>query len=189
MALEKSFQDQTRQLRRIRDRFVEVLLTIREDCPAELAIADNLGDTFDELRGWLEEALNAAAGGEKNVGHPIDLDGARRALQRCQEQFDKVDERFFSGVASYERLDDLNTMSKHREPEWSERANWADAVLQGIDHCRQEIEESRSALKACWQEIAERVGSTNVSISTTNIGQKIVAAQAEAGNMMEEGVT
>jgi hypothetical protein len=186
MALEKSFQEQTRQLRRVRDRFLEVLLTLREDCPGELAIADDLGDTFDELRGWLEEALNAAAGGEKSVGHPTDLDGARRALQRCQEQFDKVDERFFSGVASYEKLDNLSNTGKNRDSEWTP---WADAVRQGIDHCRQEIEESRSALKACWQEIAERVGTTNVSINTTNIGQKIVAAQAEAGDMMEEGVT
>jgi hypothetical protein len=186
MALEKSFQEQSRQIRRTRDRFLEVLLTLREDCPGELAIADHFADAVEDLRGRIEEALEAAVEGERNVGHPIDLEGARRALQQCQEKFDTVDHQFFSDVASYEQLDELNNMGRNRDSEW---AAWAEAVRQGIDHCRQQIEQARSAMKVCWQEIAERVGTTNVSISTTNIGQKIVTAHADAKHMMEEGVT
>src|SRR5579862_9659294 len=178
MALEKTFQDLSRQMRRFRDRLFEMRLTIVEDRPEtnEPALVDDFEDAVEDLRGWLENALVSAADGERGVGHPVDLDNARRSLLRCQEQFDRIDERFFSGVASYEKLDDLNNMGRNRDSEWTA---WAGAVRQGIDHCRLQIEETRSALKACWQEIAERVGTTNISVSTTNIGQKIVTATSE----------
>ena len=185
MALEKTFQELSKQLHRFRDRLFEMRLTVVEDRPEtnEPAIADHFEDAVEDLRGWLEDALCAATDGERRVGHPVDLDGARRSLLQCQKQFDRIDERFFSGIASYEKLDDLNNVGRNRNSEWTA---WANAVRQGLDHCRQQIEEARSALKACWQEIAERVGTTNVSITATNIGQKIVTAEAEAKDLMEE---
>ena len=188
MALEKTFRELSRQLRRFRDRLLEMRLTVVEDRPEtdEPAIVDDFEDAVEDLRGWLEEALAASTEAGHGVGHPLDLQAAQRSLGRCREQFERIEERFSSGLASYEKLDDLNKIGRERTSEWGA---WSEAVRQGIEHCRQQIEETGKALTDCWQEIAEHVGTTNVSISTTNIGQKIVTAAAGAKNMLEEEVT
>jgi hypothetical protein len=68
------------------------------------------------------------------------------------------------------------------------------SVKQGIEHCRQPLDSSRERLAECWQDMAERAGTTSISVRTTNIGQKIAApqpapAKAEAGQWMKQGTT
>ena len=46
---------------------------------------DRLGDCIEDVAGWLEEALAAAASAEKAVGHPVNIDLARRELTSCQD--------------------------------------------------------------------------------------------------------
>jgi hypothetical protein len=179
MALEKTFQGLSMQMRRLRDRLVELWLTVVEDRPPKKQhkLADDFADAVDDLRGWIEEGLQSAADAEHSVGHPLDIDKARRSLVRCQEQFARIEERFVSGLASYERLDDLSTMGRERDSQWTK---WTSAVRQGVDHARLQIEVTGKALTDCWQELAERVGMTTVSINSTNIGQNIVRDSAEA---------
>src|SRR5437762_8097671 len=107
MALEKTFQELSKQFRRFRDRLLEMRLTVVEDRPEtnEPAIVDDFEDTVEDLRGWLEDALGAAIEAERGVGHPLDLQATQRSLGRCRERFDRIEERFSSGLASYERLD------------------------------------------------------------------------------------
>jgi hypothetical protein len=62
-------------------------------------------------------------------------------------------------------------------------------VKQGVEHCRQPLEDAGKALAECWQELAERVGMTSVSVRTKNIGQKIVAKASEPKEMAQEGLT
>jgi len=187
MALEKMFLELSRQMRRLRDRVVEVRLTVVEDRPPknEPALADDFADAVEDLHGWLEEGLQSAVEAERCVGRPLDIDGARRCLAKCQERFARVEERFFSGLASYERLNDLSTMARERDSEW---LAWTNAVRQGVDHCRLQMEETGKALTDCWQELAERAGTTQVSVNATNIGQQIVTKTAEMQDILEGGI-
>jgi hypothetical protein len=62
-------------------------------------------------------------------------------------------------------------------------------VKQGIEHCRPPLDGSRERLAECWQDMAERAGTTSISVRTTNIGQKIEAHQpAAAGSGADEWV-
>jgi hypothetical protein len=166
---------------------VALRLTVVEDRPrkGDAALVDQLEDTILDLMGFLDESLKAARVAQKAVGHPLDLDGARRALATCQERFHRIEQQFSADLVSYEKLKDLASLGA-RGGEWPP---WANSVKQGIEQCRQPLDGASKALAACWQEIAERVGMTSISVQATNIGQKIVAEASELRDMARNGVT
>jgi hypothetical protein len=188
MALERVFQELSDRVRRLRDSFLALQLTIREDLPPQggVALVDQFGDAVDDSMGWLEESLAAAGEAQRAVGHPVDLDRARRALANCQEQFHRVEQRFASDLISYEKLKDLTGFGRSRRGEW---VGWVKSVRRGLEECRQPMEEIGRALLACWQEIAERAGMTSVSVQATNIGQQIAAPELMAKDLAREGIT
>jgi hypothetical protein len=185
MALESSFRELSSQLRKLRDMLVALRLTIAEDKPlkGQAALVDHLEDTILDLMGSLDECLAAARGAQKSVGHPLDMDGARRALTTCQERFHQIEQHYLADLASFEKLKDLESLGG-RGGEWR---SWAASAKDGVEQCRQPLDGASRALAGCWQEIAERVGMTSVSVQATNIGQKIVARTAE--EMVEESIS
>jgi len=186
MALERTFRELPAQLRRLRDRLQELEVTVVEDRPQanQAVIVDSLEYAVADLRGWAEEALQAAEEAERAVGHPVDLGRARRALSTCQERFQRIERGFAANLVSYDRIKDLTNFGSERRREWPA---WVTSVKQGIEHCREPIEGVGQALAECWQEIAERVGMTSVSVQATNIGQQI--SVAEDKEALREGVT
>ena len=72
MALDKTFRELPAQLRRLRDRLQELEVTVVEDRPPanDAAIVDNFEYAVDDLRGWVEEALQAAEEAKRAVDHP-----------------------------------------------------------------------------------------------------------------------
>jgi hypothetical protein len=188
MALEKTFRELPAQLRRLGDRLQELEVTVVEDRPAAngAAIVDSFEYAVDDLRGWVEEALQAAEEAEQAVGHPVDIGRARHALTICQERFHRIEKGFAANLVSYDCMKDLAGFSSERRGEFP---SWATSVKQGVEHCMQPLEDAGKALAECWQEIAERVGMTSVSVQATNIGQKIVTKAAEGARLVGEGVT
>jgi hypothetical protein len=186
VALEKMFQELTDCLRRLRDNLLALQLTIREDLPPQGAVAlvDQFGDAVDDSLGWLEESLAAAVEAHQAVEHPLDIHQARRALANCQELFHRVAQRFVSDLVSYEKLKDLTGFGRSRRGEW---LSWVRSVKDGLEECRQPIDEVSRALLACWQEIAERAGMTSVSVQATNIGQQITTP--EFTSKLRDGLT
>jgi hypothetical protein len=73
-----------------------------------------------------------------------------------------------------------------RRGEW---LPWAASVKDGVEQCREPLEGVSKALAGCWQEIAERVGTTSISVQTSNIGQKIVTRAGAAEELVEEEIT
>jgi hypothetical protein len=134
----------------------------------------------------LDESLKAVRAAQKAVGTVTDLNAARRALTICQERFHRLGQQFALELVSYEKLKDLATLGTERRGEW---LPWSNSVKEGIEQCRQPLEGADKALAACWQEIAERVGMTSVSVQATNIGQKIVSKLEDGAELMPEGVT
>lgn len=188
MALEATFRELFVQLRRVNDTFVALRLTVGEDKPrkGEAALVDHFEDTILEMMGQLDDCLKAARAAHKAVGHPLDLDAARRALAKCQESFHRIEQQFSADLVSYEKLKDLVAVGAERGSEWR---SWAGSVKYGLEQCRQPLDSASKALAACWQEIAERVGMTSISVQATNIGQKIVAKVPEVEEMAQNEVT
>jgi hypothetical protein len=186
--LEMAFHELSVQLRRLRDTFLGVRLTVVEDKPLrdEVVLVDRFGDAVEDGLGWVEEALAAATEGEHALGNPIDMYRARTGLTTCQERFNRLAQQFSSELVSYERLDELARFGRRRGGEW---LRWARAVKQALEQCRQPLQEVNQALFLCWQELAERLGMTSVSVQNTTIGQQISAAELGAKDLAREGIT
>ncbi|HYW43703.1 MAG TPA: hypothetical protein VE959_12655 [Bryobacteraceae bacterium] len=187
MPMEATFQELFTEMRKLQDTLVAVRLTAVEDKPVkgEAALVDHLEDAILEMMGWLDEALKAARMAKKAVGNLTNLHAARRALTVCQERFHRIEQQFAADLVSYEKLRDLASLGSERRGEW---LPWSNSVKQGIEQCREPLDGVSHALAACWQEIAERVGMTSVSVTSTNIGQKIVSRLEDGAEMIREAV-
>jgi hypothetical protein len=187
MALETTFRALFHTLGRLHDTLVALRLTVAEDKPlqGEAALVDQLEDTVLDVMGSLDECIEAARVAQNAVRHPADLGQACLVLTTCQDRFHRIEQQFATDLVSYERLKDLVSLGT-RPGEWH---SWAGSVKQGIEQCRQPLDEASKALAACWQEIAERVGTTSVSVQATNIGQNIVAEAKELKDLARDGVT
>ncbi len=188
MALEATFRELFTELKKLQDTLVALRLTVVEDKPrrGDAVLVDHFEDSILDLMGLLDSCLKAARAAHKAAGHPLDMDGARRALTTCQDGFHQIERQFAGELVSYERLTDLASLGSERRGEW---LPWADSVKQGIEQCRQPLDRASKALAACWQEIAERVGMTSVSVRTTNIGQKIVSKLEDGAETLAERIT
>jgi len=188
MALEATFRSLNNQLKKLQDNLLALRLTVSEDKPlkGEAALVDRLEDSILDVMGSLEECLKHARVAQKAVAQTVNLDGARRALTICQERFHQAERTFADELVSYEKLHDLAELSLKRGGEW---VSWANSVKHGLEQCRQPLDLASKALAACWQEIAERVGTTNITVQATNVGQQITTSKSEVGELEIEGVT
>lgn len=190
MALESTFRDLNSQLKRLQDNLLALRLTVAEDKPlsSEAVPVDRLDDSLLDLMGFVEGCLKESRAAKKAVDPPVDLDRARRSLTTVQEKFHRVERTFTDELVSYEKVRDLVTLSAKRGGEWP---SWLRSVKHGLQECRQSLDMASNALAACWQEIAERVGTTNITVQTTNIGQQITASKPQLDELETEieGVT
>ena len=181
MPLESTFRELCDELRRLHDMLVALRLTVTEDPPVqgEAVLAEQLENSILDLMASLQEGLQHAGAALKATAHPIDLARARGSLAACQERFHKIETLYSNELACFERLKDLAALGQHRRGGW---IPWARIVKEGIGLCRPPIEATRKALGNCWQEVAERTGTTSISVRTSNIGQKITNPGLPAGD-------
>ena len=172
MALQKSFRDLCIRLQELQEVLEALNTTIEEDRPRrkDVVVASSLGDAVLAVRGILEESRAAADDACEAVGHPFDMDRARRALTTCQERFHRFAAQFSHDLASCERMADLASVAQERGRDW---ASWVKVVKQGLEQCQGLIEEGRDSLFLCWQDLAERLGTASVSVRNTSIGQLV----------------
>jgi hypothetical protein len=171
MALEATFRTLFVQIRKLCDTLNAVLLTVG-DRPANrgAVLVDELENTVLDMLGLAQDARTAARVAQKALASPMDMDRARRALAKCQENFHRVERQFSNELVSYEKLYNLASLGSDRGGEWKP---WAGSMKDAIEQGRQPIEETSKALAACWQELVEHSGTTSISVTTT--GQKIIA--------------
>jgi len=187
MALESTFRALSIQIRKLCDILNAVQLTAG-DRPVRrgAALADELENAGLDLLGRLEEA-GAAARAARAAVAAMDLERARRSLAKCQEIFHGVEQQFGNELASFDRLSGLMALGVERGGEWKA---WAGSMNAAIGEVRAPLGDVSLALTSCWQELAERLGMTNVSVTATNIGQQIAATPGtEAREFEQEGVT
>lgn len=178
MPLQKTFRELSERLRTLRDSFLTVQLTIREDAPSEggVVLVDNFGDALDDCVGWLEDGLTAAAEGEAALAAQPNLEVARRALANCQEQFQRMQQRFQAELVCYERLRDLTAFGRSRRGEWWA---WVKTVRGGLEGCQMPMEQAVNCFLECWHELSERAAINSVYVQSTNIGQQIATTDNE----------
>jgi hypothetical protein len=168
MALEATFRGLSICLHQLHDALNDLQVTLGDKpLDDESAMADGLEAAVLDITGTLFEARKAAVKARKAVGHPPDLDQARRSLTLCQERFHRFERQFAADLVSYEKLKELVRLGRERKA-W---LPWANTVKFGIDQCRPPLERTSQAIAACWQELAERLGTVNLSVQT--IGQQI----------------
>jgi hypothetical protein len=186
VALEATFRHLSVCLHHLHDALNALQVTLGDKPPAdESALADGVETVVLDLMGTLHEMRKAGLNARKAVGHPLDLDQARRSLAACQERFHRIEQQFASDLVAYEKLKELARLGKERRA-W---LHWSNAVRQGIEQCQPPLELTSAALAACWQELAERLGTTNISVQATNVGQQISVPRSRAEDLEAEGVT
>jgi hypothetical protein len=164
-----------------------VRLTVVEDKPqrGDVVLVDRLGNAIEDLLGWAEEAVSAAIEAEQAVAHPLDTHRARQSLTLCQERFAHL-AREHLDLTSYERMAELMRFGRGRRGEWQA---WTRSVRQALEECQPPLEDVNRALFRCWQEIAERLQTSSVSIHNTTIGQQISASELADKDWPREGIT
>lgn len=187
MALEAIFRELSKQLHQLHDALHALSVTVG-DRPEDhgAALADDLDNTVLDLVGVLYQARKAALNSRLAVTPPVDLDRTRRALTICQKRFLHLEQDFAAKLISYDKLRALARLGGERGGEW---LHWAGSAKEGIEQCRPPLEAVRVAIAACWQEVAERVGMTSITVQATNIGQKIDKEALQSAEIMREGVT
>jgi len=183
MALEATFRNLSVSLDLLNDALntLHVMLGDKPDQP--LALVDGLENSLLDMMGELHEARKSALSARRTVGPQPDLDRARRALTLCQQRFHRIEQQFSLNLVSYEKLKELVRLGE-KGNEWR---LWAETTRQGIEQCREPMEQTSKALAACWQELAERLGTVNLSVHT--VGQQIKMPKSSAKNLEPEGVT
>jgi hypothetical protein len=184
MALEATFRNLSVSLDMLNEALNTLHVMLGDKPPdQELALVDGLENALLDMMGELHEARKSALGARRNVGPQPDLDHARRALTHCQQRFHRVEQQFSIGLLSYEKMKELVWLGE-KGKEWR---SWADSTRVGIEQCRQPMEQTSKALASCWQELAERLGTVNLSVHT--IGQQIKMPGSSAKTLEPEGVT
>lgn len=187
MSLRTEFQSLYAQLQRLHDALLSLRVTVVEDRPLEggpAMLLDAFGDAAEDMIGWLEESLRSAAPlAESKADRSFDEERARQSLVFCQDQFNRVSARFAFDLVSYERVAELMRLARERRGEWRV---WAGSVRESLDGCQQQMYDATHALFRCWQELAERVGMTSVSVRATNIGQQVTVPTSQKEQLLEE---
>jgi|SRR5581483_6142575 len=171
MALQSAFQDLCLQLQQLRDA-LRGLRSIVGDKPlkGDVALVDRYSNGADDMLGWTKDALVAASKGARAVETPIDLEQARSELIAVQELYNTMAEYLAFQLLQGESRVELANLGRERPGEW--RA-WANTVEEMLDRLQRPLYGVNRALLQSWQEIAERVGTTSVSVRTTTVGQNI----------------
>jgi hypothetical protein len=158
LTLEATCLNLCSQLRQLRDALAEVYVGVVEDRPqpGDAVLVDVFGNTAEDLIGWLDEALAAAAAAREAVAPPVRLDDAHRALGACHERFHEVAHRYGAELVSFRRISDLRRLGRNRRGEW---LVWTGSIQESLERCRAPLHDASLALVRCWQEFAEHAGS------------------------------
>lgn len=90
------------------------------------------------------EALQSLAGSSRSVAiGPV--------LSLCQERHNRLVARYYSDLASYERLRGLRRMRRR----WGGWASWSVGVVAALRRCAEPIHQSGDALRHCWADATE----------------------------------
>jgi hypothetical protein len=186
MGRETAFRELFTQLSKVGET-LEALRCLLPDDPlnTEVALVQHLRESVDTLSGWLDDCFEQSKAAREDAGQSADMTRSRRALNLCQASFDQAQHTFAEELSSYEKLREIMALGARRKGVW---LVWSRNVKRDLDGCRYELDQTRKALTACWQALAEQAGTTNISVQATNVGQQITAGRTELRDFEIEDV-
>jgi len=186
MTMELTFRQLFEQMKRLKE-MLDPLRCLLPDDPhnMEVALVQHLRESVETAGGWLDDCLDQSQAAQENLGRS-DLNRSRKALTRCQTSFDEVERTFWAELLSYDKMREIEGLGARRRGIW---LIWSHNVKNDLDVCRYELDRTRKALTACWQELAEYAGTTSLSVQTSLVGQQIRATRPEVEEMEAQGVT
>jgi hypothetical protein len=187
LAIESTFAELQHRIRALQEALEALGTTVDEDRPTrdDVIVASRLSDDLLAARGLLEEVLAAADEAIRSIGYPLDGDRARRALIACQQRFQRFAHALSFELTGFDRLDDLTSVGRERGRDW---LDWVSVVKQALEQSRMLSEGVADGLSLCWQELAERIATTSVSIRNTAVGQQVSAAELRDNALTREGL-
>ena len=115
---------------------------------------------------------------------PRDLQHAQAALIDVSRYLNDAVDRFRKDIMQPTTLQLLSEMASELSGEWPE---WLQQIKSITYTTRDKFLEVWRALCQCWEELADKLSSSAVSVQTTNIGQQITAP--EMRETVLEGMT
>jgi hypothetical protein len=171
MAMRESYNTLASAVAHLDDALTGLRFTVVEDEPSPShALVTAFGDAVEDLSGWLREAAPSVVAGARAASDQSDLQAVWRGLEAGQEAANRMGQRLSEDLLAYDVVDQLSRLGRERGREW---ASWASTVRQGLDDVQGRLHLVNAALLECWKELAERNGSTWVSVRATNIGQHL----------------
>jgi hypothetical protein len=132
--LEPPFKDLCIQLSNLRLSLRAVQVAVSSD--------EALSGSAREALAVLDEVIQGAERGRKASRLPVNIDGVRRALPRCQRRFSDFKALFYSGVGSAERTAELGAAGRHEATYY-------------IGRCSAPLFAAERALGFCWRKVGE----------------------------------
>jgi hypothetical protein len=130
----------------LRDPLIALSVAIQEDQPPgddDLVLVEHLDNATTDVRGWLENMLGFA-------GRARLSDERFGSLTRITELWDRLERRFWSDIASYERLSEVVDLGRER-PEWS---GWTGSIERWVNDSAAAVHDVRTSLLTSWQDLA-----------------------------------
>ena len=171
MALERSFAELEAAFRRLAEKAADLRVSVVEDRPSagESLLAERWADTVVQIETQVEEGVHAARDARR-AAHPIDLEELRGRLLLAQTAFNSTLRTYLSDLMESDVRNELERLGRRRGGEWK---LWPPAVELAVDECRQPLTETLECLAGCWNELAERIGTTLVSVRAEAIGRVV----------------
>lgn len=171
MGLRDSFSALETSITQLDDALTGLRCTVVEDEPSPShALVTAFGDAIDDLGGWLRDALAAVRTSAQAGTDKTDMHQLWRGLELGQEAVNHMTHRVMTDLVAYDVVDELSRLGRQRGREWT---SWASTVRRGLEQLQAQLYDVNAKLLACWKELAERSGSTWVSVQATNIGQQL----------------
>jgi hypothetical protein len=167
MALNTTFRELYRQLKSLRET-LDALRCLLPDDPlnTEVALVQHLRESVDGVSGWLDDCLVQSQIARIAVEQDSDMSHSRRALTHCQASFDEAECASTAELLSYEKLSEVVRLGGRRKGVW---IIWSQNIKRDLESCCYELNLTRKALTACWQELAEYAGQ-RIATVTPNMG-------------------
>jgi hypothetical protein len=169
MTVADRYQELWARLHDLRDVWLGLRLTVREDRPPGEAtlLVERVGDEIDDGLAALDDALGAIGGA---LDEPDDVRAGGRALALAHGRSADVAAAYWQGVGSPERRNELRSLARRHGRDWAAWARSVDDALQRVPVALTAVDRE---LGHAWAELVERAASGSTLLSAHSIGQQI----------------
>jgi len=166
------------RLHEVREAWVDLRITVREDRPLGEAtmLVESIGDDVDDGLAAVEEAVRAVACALQDSE---DLRGGGRALGVVHSRLAQACGHYWRGIASADRQRELQSLARRHGGEW---AAWARSVQDAHGRLPTGISAVDDELRHAWTDLVERAATRALP---TNSGQHASVSGAGAGSGAE----